>query len=106
MGKRPWFPQTRIGIGAVVAGVLALSLWIILPMVTMAYRETYPITNSWVMPTIGGVTSIIVALLNVYVVWWRAQRAWLNLFSMVVLVLVALMSLLILVGGLVEQVSA
>lgn len=105
-GRRPWLPQTCLGIWAVFAGVLALSLWGILPMVTITYRETYPIANSWVMPTIGGVTSIIVALINVYVVWCRDQRAWLNLFSMVVLVIVALMSLFVLVGGLVEQVSA
>jgi UDP-N-acetylmuramyl pentapeptide phosphotransferase/UDP-N-acetylglucosamine-1-phosphate transferase len=104
--RRPWLPQSRLGMWAVLAGIFSLSLWGILPLVTMTYRETYPITNTWVMPTIGGVTSIIVALLNVYVVWWRDQRAWFNLFSMVVLVIVALMSLLVLVGGLVEQLSA
>lgn len=104
--RRPWLPQTRAGGGAVLAGVLALSLWLILPMVTMAYRETYPITDSWVMPTIGGIINIIVALLNVYVVWWRGQRAWLNLIAMAVLVVVALLAVMVLVGGFIEQMSA
>jgi UDP-N-acetylmuramyl pentapeptide phosphotransferase/UDP-N-acetylglucosamine-1-phosphate transferase len=106
IGRRPWLPQTRAGVWAVLAGLMALSLWVILPMVTIAYREIYPITDSWVMPTIGGVVSIIVAALNVYVVWWRGQRAWLNLIAMVVLVVIALMSLLVLVGGVIEQLSA
>lgn len=102
LGNRPWIPQTRIGGVAVLAGVLALSLWVILPSVTISYREIYPITDSWVMPTIGGVVSIIVAVFNVYVVWWRGQRAWLNLFSMGVLVIVALLALLVLLGGLID----
>jgi hypothetical protein len=104
--RRPWLPQTRVGVAALLASALALSLWIILPMVTMAYRETYPITDSWVMPTVGGVISIMVALFNVYVVWWRGQRAWLNLIAMAVLVVVALLAVMVLVGGFIEQMSA
>lgn len=104
--RRPWLPQTHAGVWAVITGLMALSLWVILPMVTMAYRETYPITDSWVMPTIGGVTSIMVALFNVYVVWWRGQRAWLNLIAMAVLVFVALLAVMVLVGGFIEQMSA
>jgi UDP-N-acetylmuramyl pentapeptide phosphotransferase/UDP-N-acetylglucosamine-1-phosphate transferase len=104
--RRQWLPRTSSGVVVIGLSLAALSLWVILPMVTVRYRDIYPITNSWVMPTTGGIINIIVAVLNVYMVWWRGQRAWLNIFSMVVLVIVAVIALMVLVGGFIDQVLA
>lgn len=100
-----WLPRTKSGFVAIGLSIMALSLWVLLPMVTVRYRDIYPITDSWVMPTVGGVVSIAVAVFNLYEVWWHKQRAWLNIIVTVILGCVAIIALMVLVGGLVDPSS-
>ncbi|MEY3990108.1 MAG: hypothetical protein RI985_1189 [Chloroflexota bacterium] len=103
--RHVWLPHTTSGFVAIGLSIMALLLWVLLPMVTVRYRDIYPITDSWVMPTFGGVVSIAVALFNIYEVWWHKQRAWLNIIVTVILGCVAIIALMVLVGGLVDPAS-
>ena len=103
---RPIWPRTPFGIAAVCVGLLALSLWFVLPMVTMHYREIYPITDTWVMPLIGGVVTIMAALVNGYAVLVRKERAWLNLAITLLVGLISLVALIVMIGGMVVAPSA
>lgn len=106
MQSRRWVPQTRIGVVAVVVGMLALSLWMVLPMVTMNYREQYPITDSWVMPATSSVVTMLAALVNGYVVLVHKERAWLNVVMTLLVGLISLVALMVMIGGMVFAPSA
>jgi hypothetical protein len=101
--SRPWFPQTRLGTIATVLGAVAVSLWFVLPMVTMSYREIYPITDSWVMPATSSVVTLIAAVVSGYVVVVHKERAWVNLGMTLVLSLIALVAVTVMLGGLVVE---
>ncbi|PKQ20098.1 MAG: hypothetical protein CVT66_06430, partial [Actinobacteria bacterium HGW-Actinobacteria-6] len=45
-------PDSPLGWWAIGLAVLGLGSWIVLPMITIAFRETYPVTDTWVMPAI------------------------------------------------------
>jgi hypothetical protein len=96
---RPLFPQTRFGKIATVLGAVAASLWFVLPMVTMSYREIYPITDSWVMPVASSVVTLIAAVVNGYVIVVHKERAWVNLGMTLVLSLIALVAVTVMIGG-------
>jgi len=104
--NRPMWPHTRIGLVELLVGVMALSLWIVFPMVTMQYREIYPVTDSWVMPAIGSVITIGAALVNGYAMSVHKERAWLNLAIMIVVGFISLMALMVMIGGMVFASSA
>ena len=55
-------PSRTIGWWALGLSVLGLAAWVILPMITTAYRETYPVTDTWVMPVIGLALTDVAAL--------------------------------------------
>jgi hypothetical protein len=97
--SRPWLPQTRAGVWVVLAGLMGLSLWFVLPMVTMSYREIYPITDSWVMPVTSSVVTLIAAVVNGYVIVVHKERAWVNLGMTLVLSLIALVAVTMMIGG-------
>ena len=101
--RHAWLPSTISGFVAIGLSIMALSLWVILPMVTVRYRDIDPITDSWVMPTVGGAVSIAVAIFNLYEVWWHKQRSWINMMLTVIVGIVAMIALMVLVGGLVSS---
>ncbi len=101
--RRPWLPRTRFGVVAVLVGVMALSLWIVFPMVTMNYREQYPITDSWLMPAMSSVVTMMAAVVNGYAVLVRKERAWLNLALTLFVGFISLVALMVVIGGMIFE---
>ncbi|TFD79867.1 hypothetical protein [Cryobacterium fucosi] len=70
--------------------MIGLASWLILPVVTTIFRETYPVTDTWVMPAIGTVRIDAAAVLNVLCVWLWRERSVLNVIALGVTVPLAL----------------
>jgi len=91
-------PRTAIGWWALGLTVVGAASWIILPMITVNFRETYPITDTWVMPAIGTVLTDIAAVVNVLAVWRWRERSVLNIIATILTVAIALFVTLMVVG--------
>lgn len=98
---RPLWPRTHIGLVGLLVGVLALSLWIVFPMVTMRYREIYPVTDSWVMPATSSIVTMMAALVNGYAVVVHKERSWLNMAITMLVGVMSLVALTVMIGGMV-----
>lgn len=98
--KAQWggLPTRPIGWVAVAAAVIGLGSWIVLPIITSIFRETYPVTDTFVMPLIGAVLIVIAAVLNPLAVWVWKQKNVLNLIAAVLTVGAALFLLPIVIG--------
>lgn len=98
--KPAWvgLPTRPIGWVAVVAAVIGLGSWIVLPIITSLFRETYPVTDTFVMPLIGAVLIFIAAVLNPLALWVWKQKNVLNLIATVLTVGAALFLLPIVIG--------
>jgi hypothetical protein len=83
-------PQSAQGWIAIGLGLVALCSWVIFPMVTIAYRETYPVVDTWVMPAIATTLVDVAAVLSVATVWLRRER---SILSIVILVITSLAGL-------------
>jgi hypothetical protein len=81
-----------------VAAVIGLGSWIVLPLITTLFRETFPITDTYVMPVIGSVLIAIAAVLNVIALWPARQRNVLNLLATILTVPAALFFLTFVIG--------
>jgi hypothetical protein len=55
-------PETPLGWWAIGLSVLGLAAGVVLPMISMTFRETYPVTDTWVMPVIWRSVLNIVAV--------------------------------------------
>lgn len=91
-------PRTAIGWWAIVLSVIGLASWVILPLITTIFGETYPVTDSWVMPAIGTVLIDAAAVLNVLCIWPFRERSVLNIIALCVTVPLALLFTLFVVG--------
>jgi hypothetical protein len=91
-------PTRAIGWVALGAAVIGLGSWIVLPLITTIFRETFPITDTVVMPIIGSVLIAIAALLNVIALWPARQRNVLNLIATILTVPAALFFLTFVIG--------
>ncbi len=87
--KRNLVPVSPIGRWAVVVAVIGLGAWVVLPLISMQFRETYPVTDTWVMPAIGVVVSDAAAVFNILAVWHWEERSVLNIVSAVLVVIAA-----------------
>lgn len=87
---RSILPKTAIGWWALVASVIGVAAWVILPWITTTCRDVYPITDTWVMPAIGTFLIDTSAILNILAIWRWKER---SLLSIVVTVMVVLMAL-------------
>jgi quinol-cytochrome oxidoreductase complex cytochrome b subunit len=74
-GRFPIKPQTPLGWWGLVMTMISIAAWFVLPLITMTYRETYPITDTWVMPVIGMVLIDAAAVLNILAVWRQRERS-------------------------------
>lgn len=97
-GARSFVPRGAIGWWMLLSVLAGLLPWVVLPMVTMAYRETYPITDTWVMPAIGAAITIAAAFFNIVGVWRWRERSVLNIIGLVVIGMVAIFVTLMLLG--------
>jgi len=91
-------PSSATGWWATGLTVLGLAAWVILPIVTTLFRETYPLTDTVVMPVIGVVLIGAAAAFNLLsVLRWR-QRSVLNIIAMAITVPAALFFTFMVVG--------
>lgn len=91
-------PVTKAGWWALGLSVLGVISWVILPMITMVFREKYPVTNSYVMPLIGTVLIDIAAVFNILCLWHWRERSALNIALAVLVIPVAVFFTIIVVG--------
>lgn len=98
--KAAWvgLPTRPIGWIAVGAAVVGLGSWIVLPIITGVFGETYPVTDTFVMPLIGAVLLVIAAVLNPLAIWVWKQKNALNLIAMLLTVGAALFVLPFVIG--------
>ena len=95
---RGFGPSEKSGKVALWFAVGAFLLWIILPLITGAFRESVPVTDTWVMPFIGVVGVAIAAAVNLYTYVVKRQRSALNLTAMSVTVCFTVFSAVFLIG--------
>ena len=75
-----WPPAPR-GWWALVMAAIGLGSWVVLPLVTTVFRESYPVTDTVLMPVIGLVLVAVAAVVDVLVVWRGGQRSAMNLVA-------------------------
>ena len=80
--QRGFWPHQKSGKVALWFAFGAFLLWVILPMITGAFRETYPVTDTWVMPFIGVIGVAIAAAVNLFTYVVKRQRSAINLTAM------------------------
>jgi hypothetical protein len=69
-----------------------------LPIITITFRDKYPVTDTWVMPAIGVVLIDLAAVFNILCVWpWR-ERSVLNIVAAVLTITSALFFTFMVVG--------
>ena len=91
-------PQTPLGWWGLGLTVIALSSWVALPAITVAFRSTYPVVDTGLMPAIGVALTDIAAVFNVLCVWpWR-ERSMLNIAATLLTVAAGLFFTMMLVG--------
>lgn len=98
--KQPWatVPSRPIGWIAFGAAVVGIGSWFVLPLITTLFGETYPVTDTYVMPLIGAVLLFVAAVLNPLALWVWKQRNVLTLIATILTVGAALFILPIVIG--------
>ena len=83
----PWasvvWPSAPRGWWALAMAAIGLGSWLVLPVVTTFFRESYPITDTVLIPIIGLALVALAAVANVLVVWRGGQRSAANLIAAV-----------------------
>ena len=77
----PTWPTARSGWIALAAAAVGLGSWIVLPIVTSLFADTFPVTDTVVMPVIGLVLVTLAAIVNVLALWLGRQRSVMNLVA-------------------------
>jgi hypothetical protein len=95
---RAMLPRTTIGRRALGLSAVAAASWVVLPIITIVFRHTYPITDTWVMPAIGTLLTDAAAILNVLATWRRGERSALSVVLAVLMVPIALFFTFMVVG--------
>jgi len=98
-GTRAKLPSRAVGWWAIGLAVLGLVPWVVLPMITVAFRDTYPVTDTWVMPAIGLVLTDLAAVFNVLCIWLWKQRSVLNIIAAGLIIAAAVFIALMVLGG-------
>ena len=91
-------PGSAVGRWALVLSVLGLSAWVVLPVITGVFRETYPITDTVLMPVIGTILIDAAAAFNVFCVWRCKERSALNIIATILTIPAALFFTFMVVG--------
>lgn len=82
----PTWPTTRSGWLALAAAAVGLGSWIVLPIVTSLFADTFPVTDTVVMPILGLVLVTLAAIVNVLTLWLGRQRSVMNIVATVLTV--------------------
>lgn len=96
--QRGFWPHEKPGKVALWFAFGAFLLWVILLTITGAFRETVPVTDTWVMPFIGVVGVAIAAAVNLFTYLVKRQRSTINLTAMSLTVSFAFFSAIFLIG--------
>lgn len=91
-------PSTTAGWWAVGLSVVGIAAWVVLPMITMTFRTSYPITDTWVMPVIGLVLIDAAAVFDGLCMWRWRDRSVFNIVASVLVIPAALLATVIVVG--------
>ena len=75
------WPTAPRGWCALAMAAIGLGSWVVLPLVTTVFRETYPVTDTVVMPIVGLALVALAAVVDVLVVWLGGQRSATNLVA-------------------------
>lgn len=89
-GHTLFWPQTGLGRWALVMTVVAIASWFLLPLITVNFRDTYPITDTWVMPAILTLLTDTATALGIAAIWLRDERSVLTLAALCLMVPAAL----------------
>lgn len=91
-------PRRRVGWCALILTVIVISICAALPIITINFRDKYPITDTWIMPSLGTVLIDLASIFNILCVWpWR-ERSVLNIVATVLTVTSALFFTFMVVG--------
>ena len=91
-------PRTKVGRRALVFTAIGLASWIILPLITMNFREEFPVTDTWIMPVIATVLIVLAAVYNAACIWRWHERSTLNIVATIVTLPVAIFSAFMVIG--------
>lgn len=91
-------PVTKAGWWAFGLSVIGIVSWFVLPVITMIFREKYPVTDTYVMPLIGTVLIDIAAVFNILCLWYWRERSVMNIAIAVVVIPVAVFFTVIVIG--------
>jgi hypothetical protein len=90
--------RSALGWLAIVLALVALTSWIVFPVLTMTYRETYPVADTWAIPAIATALVDMAAILSLVSVWLRHERSVLSIMMLVVTMLAGLFFTFLVVG--------
>jgi energy-coupling factor transporter transmembrane protein EcfT len=96
--QRTFWPHEKPGKVSLWFAVAAFALWVVLPLLTSAFRETVPVTDTWVMPFIGVVGVAIAAAVNLFTYVFNRQRSVTNLIALSLTVSFTVFSAAFLIG--------
>ncbi|MCK8113904.1 hypothetical protein [Anaerosoma tenue] len=97
-GTHGAMPRSAAGWWAIVLSVIGLGSWIILPLITINFRDTFPITDTALMPIIGIVLVDLAAAIDLLCVLRWKERSTLNIIALVITLPAALFFTFIVVG--------
>lgn len=81
--KGTFWPRQQAGRVSSWITLGAFILWILLPLTTSLFRESVPVTDTWVMPFIGVVGIAGATVVNIYTFAVKRQRSVANLIALV-----------------------
>jgi len=90
--------QTTAGRFALGFTAPAIGSRLLLPLITVRYRYSCPITDTWVMPAIGTGLVAVAAALNMWCVWRRGERSPANRLAAALLAAAVLFLALMMLG--------
>lgn len=97
-GTHGVMPRSAAGWWAIVLSVVGLGSWIVLPVITINFRDIFPITDTALMPIIGLVLVDLAAVVDVLCVTRWKERSTLNIIALVITLPAALFFSFIVVG--------
>lgn len=96
-----FWPASGGGWAAVAASLVGLGSWVVLPVITVNLRETYPVTDTWVMPAIGLALVLIAAVVDLVCLFvWRQRSVALWLLAALTVPFAAFATLMVVGEGL------
>jgi hypothetical protein len=91
-------PKKKVGWWGLGLTVIGIAAWVVLPIITINFRDKYPVTDTWIMPAIGTVLIDLAAVFNLLCVWHWRERSILNIVAAALTIPMALFFTLMVIG--------